>query len=218
MGAMDEDYELIIGDKRYSSWSLRPWLALEASAIPFKETLIRLRRPETLSEILPHSPSGKVPVLKSGGLAIGDSLAIIEFLAEQHPNKSLWPTDRAARAIARSISAEMHSSFQALRNEFPMDFISTLDFPHNASGPARADIARIVAIWQASRREFGTGGDFLFGAFSAADAMYAPVVSRFRTYQVDLPAFGDDGTAARYRDVMMALPAMLSWAEGARAE
>lgn len=215
---MGNDYELVIGDKRYSSWSLRPWLALTAFGIPFKETLIRLRRPETLSEILTHSPSGKVPVLKSGGLVIGDSLAIIEFLAEQHPNKPLWPADRDARAMARSAAAEMHSSFQALRNECPMDFISTLDFPHNASGQLRADIARIVAIWMASRRDFGAGGDFLFGAFSAADAMFAPVASRFQTYQVDLGAFGDDGSAARYRDAMMALPAMLSWAEGARAE
>ncbi|WP_088342948.1 MULTISPECIES: glutathione S-transferase family protein [Rhodomicrobium] len=215
---MGEDYELIIGDKRYSSWSLRPWLALTAFGIPFKETMIRLRRPETLSEILPHSPSGKIPVLKTGGLAIGDSLAIIEFLAEQHPNKSLWPADRDARAIARSVSAEMHSSFQALRNEFPMDFTSSLGFPDNASGQARADIARIVAIWGDCRRRFGGGGDFLFGAFSLADAMYAPVASRFRTYQVELSEFGDDGSAARYRDTMLAMPEMQAWEEAARAE
>lgn len=215
---MSADYELIIGDKRYSSWSLRPWLALAAFGIPFKETLIRLRRPETLSEILTHSPSGKVPVLKSGGLAIGDSLAIIEFLAERHPNEPVWPADGAARAMARSISAEMHSSFQALRSECPMDFIGTLDFPKTASPQLHADIARIVAIWIATRRDFGAGGDFLFGAFSAADAMFAPVASRFATYQMDLPAFGDDGTAARYRDTMMAMAPMRAWAEGARAE
>jgi glutathione S-transferase len=210
-------YQLVIGDKNGSSWSLRPWLVMKAFGIPFSETLIRLRRPETLAEILRHSPSGKVPVLNSDGLLIWDSLAIIEYLAEQHPNKALWPVDMAARAIARCVSAEMHSGFQALRNECPMDFVTITGFP-DASAQAQADISRIVAIWTDCRQRFGAGGAFLLGGFSAADAMFAPVASRFWTYQVDLGRFGDDGTAARYRDTMMAMPEMLAWAEGARAE
>jgi glutathione S-transferase len=205
------DYELVIGSKNYSSWSLRPWLVMKAFGIDFRETEIQLRRPESPAEIARHSPSARVPVLKSGDLLIWDSLAIIEFLAEQHPNEPIWPVDGTARAIARCVSAEMHSGFAALRDELPMDFLSILGFPE-ASGNARANIDRIVAIWKDCRKRFGQGGDFLFGAFSAADAMFAPVASRFQTYEVDLPEFGDDGTAARYRDVMMAHPQMRAWA------
>lgn len=210
-------YELVIGNKNTSSWSLRPWLAMKAFGIPFSETPIRLRRPETAAEIRRHSPSGKVPVLKSDGLLIWDSLAIIEFLAEQHPNKPLWPAARDARAIARCVSAEMHSGFQALRNECPMDFLNMLGFP-DVGANVLADIARTVEIWTDCRRRFGAGGEFLFGEFSAADAMFAPVASRFRTYEVDLGRFGDDGTAARYRDALMAMPEMLAWAQEAKAE
>jgi glutathione S-transferase len=208
---------LVIGSKNGSSWSLRPWLAMKAFDIPFRETLVRLRRPETLAEILRHSPSAKVPVLKSDGLLVWDSLAIIEFLAEQHPNKPLWPADLAARTTARCVSAEMHSGFQALRNECPMDFVNVVPFP-DASPQTLADIERVVAIWLDCRRRFGSGGAFLFGGFSAADAMFAPVASRFQTYQVDLARFGDDGAAAQYRDTMMAMPEMAAWAEGARLE
>ena len=209
--------ELVIGNKNSSSWSLRPWLLMQAFGIPFNETWIRLRRPETLADLLRHSPSAKVPVLKSDGLLIWDSLAIIEFLAEQHPNKPLWPADTAARATARCVSAEMHSGFQALRDECPMDFTNIVGFP-DASAKALADIGRVVEMWTDCRRQFGAGGDFLFGGFSAADAMFAPVASRFRSYEVDLGRFGDDGTAARYRDTMMSMPEMLAWAEAAKAE
>jgi glutathione S-transferase len=214
---MSLDYELVIGDKNYSSWSLRPWLVLKAFGIPFAETLVRLRRPQTKAEILTRSPSGKVPALRADGLVVWDSLAIMEFLAERHPNAGIWPADPEARTIARCVSAEMHSGFAALRNECAMDFRSVLGFP-DLSDAARQDIARIVAIWMDCRRRFGSGGEFLFGAFSAADAMYAPVVSRFITYQPDLAAFGDDGTAARYRDWVMAMPAMREWGEAAALE
>ena len=214
---MSGTYELVIGNKNTSSWSLRPWLVMQAFGIPFSETLIRLRRPETPAELLRHSPSGKVPLLKSGHLLVWDSLAIIEFLAEQHPNKPLWPADPAVRAVARCVSAEMHSGFQALRNECPMDFINVLGFPE-VSVMVCADISRIVGIWTDCRQRFGKGGEFLFGGFSAADAMFAPVASRFRTYEVDLSRFGDDGAAVRYRDTMMAMPEMLAWAEAAKAE
>jgi glutathione S-transferase len=214
---MSLDYELVIGDKNYSSWSLRPWLVLKAFGIPFAERLVRLRRPQTKAEILTRSPSGKVPALRADGLVVWDSLAIMEFLAERHPNAGIWPADPEARTIARCVSAEMHSGFAALRNECAMDFRSVLGFP-DLSDAARQDIARIVAIWIGCRRRFGSGGEFLFGAFSAADAMYAPVVSRFITYQPDLAAFGDDGTAARYRDWVMAMPAMREWGEAAALE
>lgn len=214
---MSGNYELIIGDKNISSWSLRPWLALKAFSLPFTEISIKLRQPETPASIRRHSPSGKVPALRDGDLVVWDTLAIMEFLAERHPDKPVWPASPEARAIARSISAEMHSGFQALRNECPMDFVHSLPFPE-ASDNARADIARIVAIWMDCRRRFGGAGPFLFGPFSAADAMYAPVASRFTTYGVDLPAFGDDGAAERYRETMMAMPEMLPWAEESRQE
>jgi glutathione S-transferase len=215
--AMSVNYELVIGDKNYSSWSLRPWLLMKALGIPVSERLIRLRRPETRPEILRHSPAGKVPALKAGDLVVWDSLAIMEFLAERHPNAGVWPADAAARAMARCVSAEMHSGFAALRNECPMDFRSVLGFP-DVGEAVRQDIARIVAIWGECRRRFGAGGAFLFGTFSAADAMYAPVASRFVTYEVDLAAFGDDGTAARYRDHIMAMPAMREWGAAAALE
>ena len=214
---MDGDYELVIGSKNLSSWSLRPWLVLKAFNIPFKETLILLRRPDSRDNILRHSPSGKVPVLKSGSLTIWDSLAIIEFLAEGHPDAPIWPPGPEARAMARCVAAEMHSGFPALRDEFPMSFIDIIGFP-KASDKALDDISRIVEIWTGCRRRFGDGGAFLFGDFSAADAMFGPVASRFRSYEVDLARFGDDGSAARYRDAMMAMPEMQLWAEGARAE
>lgn len=214
---MSETYELIIGDKNYSSWSLRPWLLMTHFGIPFTERLIKLRSPDTRSRILEHSPSGKVPALKTEDIIIWDSLAIVEFLAERYPNKAIWPADSKVRAIARSAAAEMHSGFYALRNECPMDFVTVLGFP-NASDKARDDIARIVELWTDCRRRFGADGPFLFGDFCAADAMFAPVASRFVTYKPDLAAFGDDGTAAFYRDTIMAMPELGSWADTARLE
>jgi len=214
---MDMNYELIIGNKTTSSWSLRPWLVLTVFGIPFSEILVKLRRPETRAEILRHSPTGKVPAMRIGDLTVWDTIAIIEFLAERHPNAPIWPADWQARAVARSVSAEMHSGFYALRDQCPMDFLNIRGFP-DVTDNVLADIERIVAIWKDCRARFGGSGDFLFGDFSAADAMYAPVVSRFVTYEVDLERFGDDGTAARYRDMMMAMPAMRQWAEEARAE
>lgn len=211
------DYELVIGDKNLSSWSLRPWLLLKVFGIPFRERLIRLRRHGTTEEIALHSPSAKVPLLKTGGLMIWDSLAIVEFVAEDHPGKAIWPGDKAKRAMARAISAEMHSGFYALRNVMPMDFLNIHPFPAEPGG-AEKDITRIVSLWGDCRKRQGEGGDFLFGPFSAADAMFAPVATRFRSYGVDLAAFGDDGTAARYTQAVLALPAMAEWGEGAALE
>jgi glutathione S-transferase len=208
------DYELVIGDKRWSSWSLRPWMLMKAFAIPFQETLIRLRRPETAENIARHSPSGKVPLLRAGPLVIWDSLAIAEFLAEEHPDKAIWPREREKRAAARAVSAEMHSSFHALRSQMPMD-LANVHAPAPIGPDVADDIRRIVAIWTQCRRAHGGGGDCLFGAFCAADAMFVPVATRFRTYSVDLAAFGDDGTASGYARMLLALPEMLEWGEGA---
>jgi glutathione S-transferase len=188
-------YTLVIGDKNLSSWSLRPWLALKQCGIPFAEERVRLRQPESKAAILRHSPSGKVPAFKTEWGVIWDSLAILEFLAERHAECALWPQEVEARAAARSISAEMHAGFFTLRNEMSMDLLGRLKSPP-IEGALEADIRRIVAIWKDTRAHFGTGGPFLFGAFSNADAMYAPVATRFRTYGVDLARFGDDGTAA----------------------
>ena len=210
-------YTLVIGDKNLSSWSLRPWLALKQCGIPFAEECIRLRQPDSKAEILRHCPSGKVPALKTKTGVVWDSLAILDTLAERHPEHGLWPQDEEARAAARSISAEMHSGFATLRNEMPMDLLSKLPSPPLGAA-LEADIGRIAAIWKDTRARFGQGGPFLFGAFTNADAMYAPVATRFRTYGVDLGRFGDDGTAAAYAEAILALPAMAEWTEGARDE
>jgi glutathione S-transferase len=211
------DYTLVIGDKNLSSWSLRPWLALKQCGIPFEEVSIRLRQPDTKAEIFRHTPAGKVPALKAKTGVIWDSLAILEYLAEQHPEHRLWPEGREARAAARSISAEMHSGFGTLRNDMAMDLLARLPTPP-LSDTLRAEITRIVDIWKDARGRYGSSGPFLFGSFSNADAMYAPVATRFRTYGVNLDDFGDDGSAAQYAAAVLALPAMAEWTEGAVAE
>ena len=210
-------YRLVIGNKNTSSWSLRPWLAMRHAGLPFSEVNINLRDRDAKAQVLAQSPAGKVPALLNGEHVIWDSLAILEFLAETHPEAALWPKARDARALARSVSAEMHAGFQPLRQHCPMDFLART--PASAlSEEVGADIRRIVAIWRDCRRQFGTGGPFLFGAFSSADAMYAPVASRFRTYVPDLAVYGDDGTAQAYVEALFAVPAMTAWENGARAE
>jgi len=208
---------LVIGDKNYSSWSLRPWLSLKACGVPFNEECVRLRLPESKAEIFKHSPSGKVPALKTNIGVIYDSLAIVEFLAEQYPDAGLWPQDPAARAAARSVSAEMHAGFQALRNDMPMDVVSRFPMP-DVSETLANNIRRVVALWMETRARFGHSGPLLFGTFTNADAMYAPVATRFRTYGVPLAEFGDDGTAAAYVDAVYAMPDMAAWLADAEAE
>ena len=210
-------YTLVIGDKNLSSWSLRPWLALKQCGIPFAEERVRLRQPESKAAIMRHSPSGKVPALKTEWGVVCDSLAILEFIAERHPEYALWPRREEARATARSISAEMHSGFTTLRNDMSMDLLARLPAP-SSDDALDEDIRRIVVIWSGTRTRFGKGGPFLFGSFSNADAMYAPVATRFRTYGVDLARYGDDGTAASYAATLLALPAMAEWTAGAEAE
>ena len=211
-------YQLVIGDKSTSSWSLRPWLALRHAGIAFREINIKLRQPDTKAQILRYSPAGKVPtLLADAGQAIWDSLAILEYLAEAHPESKLWPQQRDARALARSVSAEMHSGFAALREHCPMELLSRTPMA-TLPEAVGAEVRRIVALWRDCRRRFGAPGSLLFGDFTAADAMYAPVVSRFRTYLPDLAPYGDDGTAQAYVDALFALPAMAEWEAGARRE
>lgn len=210
-------YRLVIGNKYTSSWSLRPWLAMKQAGIPFTEVNINLRAPDKTEQILAHSPAGKVPVLWADDLMIWDSLAILEYLAEAHPDKGLWPLEPPARAVARAASAEMHSGFQALREHCPMKFLAS-DPKTELIEPVAADIRRIVTLWKYCRADFGGDGPFLFSGFSIADAMYAPVASRLQTYVPDLAAFGDDGTAAAYIETLFALPAMAAWGDGVRQE
>src|SRR5690349_17434510 len=206
--------KLAIGNKNYSSWSMRPWLALRANNIPFEEIFIPLYTddPADKQRILSFSPAGKVPVLVDGDITVWDSLAIIEYVAERFPDAKLWPDDAAARAHARSISAEMHSGFMALRNECGMN----LHRPIKAvalSDDAQANVARVQAIWADCYRRYGKQGPFLFGAFSGADAMYAPVIHRFRTYAIPV---ADE--ARHYVDAMDALPAFQQWTREGLAE
>jgi glutathione S-transferase len=198
--------KLVIGNKNYSSWSMRPWLALRANNIAFDEIFIPLYTGEAdKKRILSFTHSGKVPALIDGDITIWDSLAIIEYAAEKFPDARLWPEDRVARAHARSISAEMHSGFAALRNECGMN----LHRPVGAialSDEARANIARIEQIWLECRARYGKSGPFLFGAFGGADAMFAPVVHRFRTYAIEVAA-----DAKAYMEAMMSQPAFQEW-------
>jgi glutathione S-transferase len=205
--------KLVIGNKNYSSWSMRPWLALRANDIAFDEVFIPLYTgDEDKKRILAFTGSGKVPTLVDGDVTIWDSLAIIEYVAERFPHAGLWPEDRARRAHARSISAEMHSGFPALRNECGMN----LHRPVGAvalSADARADIARVQQIWVECRERYGKLGSFLFGSFGAADAMFAPVVHRFRTYAIAVAP-----EAQAYMETMMVLPAFQEWTRAALAE
>ena len=205
---------LIVGNKNYSSWALRPWLAMKQAGLAFDEVRVLLNRPDTRAQILRYTPSGRVPCLVDGALAVWDSMAICEYVNEQYADGSLWPRDVAQRARARSVAAEMHSGFAALRTHLSMDIRSS-NPERGAIARARsdvsADVARIESIWTDCLA--ASGGPFLFGGFSIADAFFAPVVTRFRTYAIALPA----GLAA-YSDAVLALPPMQEWVAAARAE
>ena len=203
---------LVIANKLYSSWSLRPWMVLRAFGIPFEETVIPLKRLETKEAIATYSPSGKVPVLIDGDLAIWESLAIIEYLAENKVDKQIWPRSREARAHARAISNEMHGGFLALRQACPMNLGKRFKTPA-LSDDTVANVRRIEQIWAGTRARFGKSGSFLFGNFTAADAMYAPVVTRLDTYQIPVAS----GTRA-YMDAILSHPSFLQWKKEALAE
>ena len=210
--AVMSDMTLIIGNKNYSSWSLRAWLAVCHAGFTPKEVLIPLDVPGYKAELLKHSPSGRVPCLIHGDLHVWDSLAIGEYVAELAPDAGLWPGDATARAVARAVSAEMHSGFQALRTHMPMNIRSR--FPEEGRKPGvQEDIDRIKASWRMCRERFGADGPYLFGRFTIADAMYAPVVTRFRTFGVDL------GEVERaYADAIWDHPLMQGWIAAAENE
>jgi glutathione S-transferase len=206
------DITIYLGNKNYSSWSLRAWLMLRRTKQEFEEVVIPLREKDSRETILRYSPSGKVPVLHHKGTVIWDSLAIGEFLAETYTRVRLWPRDPAKRALARSISAEMHSGFLDLRRALPMNMRGS-NPGHQVTPEAQADINRVTAMWRDCHMRFGGDGKFLFGDFTIADAMYAPVVSRFKTYDIAL----DDGPRA-YADAVWNLPELQQWYEAARNE
>lgn len=206
--------ELVIGTKTWSTWSLRPWLALKRTGAPFTETLVQLREVETsTAEILKHSPSGLVPVLKDGDLTVWDSLAICEYLAERFPEAKLWPADPADRALARAAASEMHSGFASLRGECPMDL--SLRTVAELSPATQANIRRIVALWSSLLER--SGGPFLLGDWGIVDAFFTPVATRFRSYGVHLSDYGDAGEAGRYAERLLETPEFLDWERDAVA-
>ena len=207
---------LVIANKAYSSWSMRPWLLMRALDIAFDETVLPLYEPETMPAILRLNPAGKVPILIDGDITVWDSLAIIEYLAERYPDRAVWPRQPAARAHARALAAEMHSGFLPLRRAMPMNFFRTPKRPKldaDLRKEVAANIARLEAAFAGARERFGDGGPFLFGAFCAADAMYAPVVARLHAYAVKV-----DAATQAYMEAIMGLSAWGDWAAGAAAE
>jgi glutathione S-transferase len=203
---------LVIGNKNYSSWSMRPWVLMKQLGIAFDEVKLRFHSPEWDAQIERWSPSRLVPVLWRGDQSVWDSLAILETLHEWYPDKGVWPRQEKARALARASSAEMHAGFRDLRSNMPMNIRGS--HPGKGMKPeVQADIARIEALWSEARQRFGDGGPFLFGAFTAADAMYAPVVMRFRTYAVKLAP-----ESARYCEAMLGAPGVRAWIDEALEE
>lgn len=207
---------LVIANKNYSSWSLRAWLAMTEAGIPFAERLIKFDSLDWAANIAALSPTRLVPVLWEGdpgaGFATFDTLAILERLHELHPEAAIWPVDAKARARARSLVADFHGGYQALRSAMPMNIRSS----HPGKGmtsEVRRDIGRLTGLWRETRSRFGNGGPFLFGAFSAADAYFAPVAARFVTYEVSL-----DGDACAYRKALLSTPGMAAWTQAALRE
>ena len=203
---------LVIGNKNYSSWSFRPWLAMKVAGIPFEETVLPIYIPGAREKILEFSPSGKVPVLIDDAVHVWESLAIIEYAAEKFPAAALWPKDDSARALARAVAAEMHAGFMPWRRLLPMNVWRPVK-PRALDDGSKTDVARIGTIWHDCRARYAADGPFLFGAFGAADAMYAPVVWRFHTYAVEV-----SDVAREYMRAMMALPAWSEWRDAARRE
>jgi glutathione S-transferase len=211
----EDDMELVIGDKAYSTWSLRPWLVLKHCGAAFDEIVVPLNQPDTDRRIREHSPTGQVPVLKVDGEVIWDSMAIAVWAAERYPQARLWPADAHARWLARSAACEMHGGFTALRTA------CSTGPDHWMVGPSRSepaqhpgldkDLRRIVELWRGMRDRFGAGGPYLFGEWSVPDAFFTPVAARVRHFQLDLAAHGDDGTAQAYADTLLAHPDFRQW-------
>ena len=204
--------KLVIGNKNYSSWSFRPWIAMKAAGIAFEEEVVSLDATDFKQRVSKVSATGKVPALADSGVQVWESLAILEYLAEKFPAARLWPTDPAARAQARAIAAEMHAGFGALRSHLPMNMWRPVR-KRELTSAVHTNVERIDAMWTDCRQRYGSDGPFLFGAFGAADAMYAPVVARFQTYAVEIA-----GAARSYMDAVMALPAWSEWRAAALEE
>jgi glutathione S-transferase len=207
----DVALKLIIASKNYSSWSMRPWLALTHHKIPFEEVIIPLDQPDTKMRIAQYSPAGKVPILIDGKNTIWESLAILEYLNERFPETKLWPGEPQARAHARAIATEMHAGFAALRQNCPMNIKRKKK--RDLAPAVQDDVNRIMQIWRGAREKFGAGGDYLFGAFSAADCMYAPVATRIVSYEIEVDEISAAYVAAIYR-----LPAFIAWRDAALTE
>lgn len=205
--------ELVLGNKNFSSWSLRPWLVLRQAGIPFEERVMLFETPGWRDEILKYSPTRKVPALRDGDLLIAESLAICEYVADKFPEKQLWPADLKTRAIARAVATEMHGGYAALRHALYMD-IAARHTKDVLTPEVRADIQRVQGIWEDCRMRYGGGGPFLFGRFSIADAMFAPVCFRFQTWNIPIEA----EPAKTWCEMMLALPAMQEWATAGIAE
>ena len=204
--------KLVIGNKNYSSWSMRPWIAMKVAGIAFDEEVISLNAPDFKERLLKISGTGKVPALADGNVHVWESLAILEYLADKFPEAGLWPEGAAARAHARAVSSEMHAGFIPVRRHYPMNMWRPVK-PREPTPEAAVNIKRIDTLWSDCRARFGKGGPFLFGAFCAADAMYAPVVSRFHTYAIEVSK-----PSRAYMDAMMALPAWQEWTAAALKE
>lgn len=205
--------KLIVGNKRYSSWSMRPWIAMKVFGLDFTDEVIPLYEPGSREKILSYSPTGKVPCLIDGDVTVWETLAILDYLADKFPGLPWWPKDMKARGFARAICSEMHAGFRPLRNHCPMNMQRDPKKPRPLTPEVQANVERVDAIWTQARERFGQGGPFLFGAFGNADAMYAPVVSRFASYDI---AVGD--ASRRYMDAVMALPAWKEWEKAGLAE
>lgn len=203
---------LVIGNKAYSSWSLRPWILLATFGIPFEEKVVPLYQEGSKKRLLKYSPNGMVPALIDGDVTVFESIAIIEYVAEKYPRKAIWPKDPAARAHARSISAEMHAGFSALRARCPTNFRRE-PASRELTPAVEADVARLEKIWATTRRKWGKGGPFLFGDFCAADAMFAPVANRVHAYQIPVSR-----NSRAYVDALLALPAFRAWVADAAGE
>lgn len=208
--------QLILGDKAYSTWSLRPWLVLKRCGADFEDIIVPLNQPDTAANLAVHSPTGKVPVLKVEGEVIWDSMAIAVWAAERYPDAGLWPADAKARWLARSVACEMHSGFMALRIQCAMGPGHTMVGPNRSEPPTdpavTAEVRRVVEIFITMRARFGAEGDYLFGAWSVPDAFFTPIAARIRHYQIDLAAHGDsDGVARSYCEALLAQPDFLEW-------
>jgi glutathione S-transferase len=204
--------KLTLGNKNYSSWSFRPWIALKVAGIPFEEEVISLNADDFKARVGRISGTGKVPALADGDVQVWESLAILEYVADKFPGAGLWPADPAARALARAVASEMHAGFVPLRRHLPMNMWRPV-MKRELTTEAGANVRRVEAIWTDCRNRYGAGGPFLFGTFGAADAMYAPVVSRFHTYAVQV-----NRPARSYMDAVMALPAWAEWRAAALQE